>query len=56
VSLGRIKAHIYDELVEPMSNVVDAAVYALRRKLEKKGEPSIIKTRRGMGYILEAEA
>jgi DNA-binding response OmpR family regulator len=46
-----IEAHIYDEFVEPMSNVVDAAVYALRRKIG----PELIHTRRGLGYVLEAE-
>ncbi len=55
VSRTEIEAHIYDEQAEPMSNVVDAAIYALRRKLEHAGEPSIIKTRRGMGYILDCE-
>ena len=54
VSRSDIEAHIYDEQVEPMSNVVDAAIYALRRKLERSGEPSIIQTRRGMGYVLQA--
>ena len=46
-----IEAHIYDEFVEPMSNVVDAAVYALRRKIGAE----LIHTRRGMGYVFEAE-
>ena len=45
-----IEAHIYDEFVEPMSNVVDAAVYALRRKIGAE----LIHTRRGLGYVLEA--
>jgi DNA-binding response OmpR family regulator len=43
-----IEAHIYDDLVEPMSNVVDTAVYSLRRKIG----PELIKTRRGLGYVL----
>ena len=54
VSRSEIEARIYDDLVEPMSNVVDAAVCALRRKLDPPGSPSLIKTRRGLGYILEA--
>jgi DNA-binding response OmpR family regulator len=53
VSRTEIEAHIYDEHAEPMSNVVDTAIYALRRKLEQEGRSSIIQTRRGMGYILE---
>lgn len=37
-----------------MSNVVDATVYQLRRKLATagSGEP-LIHTRRGQGYVLE---
>lgn len=53
VSRTEIEEHIYDELVSPMSNVVDTAVCALRRAitLSDKSEP-IIHTRRGMGYII----
>ncbi|HEX4123995.1 MAG TPA: response regulator transcription factor [Tepidisphaeraceae bacterium] len=53
VSRSEIEAHIYDEQVEPFSNVVDAAVYALRKKIDVPGQPSLIRTRRGMGYVLE---
>jgi DNA-binding response OmpR family regulator len=51
VSRSRIEEAIYDERVEPMSNVVDAAVYALRKKIDRPGGPSVIQTRRGMGYV-----
>ena len=51
VPRAEIEAHIYDEFVEPMSNVVDAAVYGLRRKIGAE----FIRTRRGLGYVLEAE-
>lgn len=51
VPRSEIEAHIYDELVEPMSNVVDTAVYNLRRKIG----PNFIQTRRGLGYVLEAQ-
>ena len=54
VSRHEIETHIYDEHVEPMSNVVDAAVYALRRKIDLPGAPPLIRTRRGMGYVLGA--
>ena len=49
VPRSEIEAHIYDELVEPMSNVVDTAVYGLRRKIGA----NLIRTRRGLGYVLE---
>jgi len=51
VSRSEIEQHIYDEHVQPMSNVVDAAVCALRRKIDGSGACSLIETRRGMGYI-----
>jgi hypothetical protein len=38
-----------------MSNVVDAAVYALRKKIDRPGGPSVIQTRRGMGYVFLPE-
>ncbi|MCX7016590.1 MAG: response regulator transcription factor [Candidatus Sumerlaeota bacterium] len=53
VSRTEIEEHIYDERAQPMSNVVDAAVYALRRKIGRPGASSLIQTRRGMGYILQ---
>lgn len=53
VSRSDIEAHIYDERVQPMSNVVDTAVCALRRKVDLPGTSSLIETRRGMGYIFD---
>jgi len=54
VSRAQIESHLYDDQCEPMSNVVDAAVYALRKKIDPPGGPSLIQTRRGMGYALDA--
>ena len=56
VSRAEIEAHIYDDRAEPMSNVVDSAVCALRRKVDRPGEPSLIATRRRAGYVLTADA
>ncbi|RJP20762.1 MAG: DNA-binding response regulator [Candidatus Abyssobacteria bacterium SURF_5] len=53
VSRAEIEQHIYDERKEPMSNVVDAAVSSLRKKLGEAGEPSLIKTRSKAGYLIE---
>jgi DNA-binding response OmpR family regulator len=52
VTRADIETHIYDEQAEPMSNVVDAAIYALRKKIDPPGGKSLIQTRRGMGYVL----
>ena len=56
VSRTDIEAHLYDDRAEPMSNVVDSAVCALRRKIDRPGEPSLIATRRRVGYLLTVEA
>ena len=53
VSRTEIEAHLYDEQSELMSNVIDAAVYALRKKIDLPGQQSLIQTRRGMGYVLQ---
>ncbi len=50
VTRTEIEAHIYDEHVDPLSNVVDSAICLLRKKL---GAP-LIQTRRGQGYVLSA--
>lgn len=40
----------WDELTDPMSNTVEVHVASLRRKL---GDPPLIHTVRGVGYVLE---
>lgn len=54
VSRSEIESHLYDEQADLMSNVIDAAVYALRKKIDAPGRPSFIQTRRGMGYMLQS--
>lgn len=57
LSRARLERHLYDEDSAPMSNVVDATVYQLRRKLAAVGAGTpLIHTRRGLGYVLEVEA
>ncbi len=53
VSRTEIESHIYDERAEPVSNVVDVAVYSLRKRIDRPGCQSLIRTRRGQGYVLE---
>lgn len=54
VSRTDIESHTYDELVSPMSNVVDVAIHTLRQllKVDEHAKP-LIHTKRGQGYILE---
>ncbi|MDB6114581.1 MAG: DNA-binding response regulator [Lacunisphaera sp.] len=56
VSRADIEAHIYDEHVDPMSNVVDSAICSLRKKIGSTEETPLIRTRRGLGYVLDAAA
>ena len=54
VSRADIERHIYDGSAEVISNVVDSAICGLRKKIDLPGEPSLVQTRRGMGYVLQA--
>ncbi len=52
LSRTEIEQAIYDDRAEPMSNVVNASISILRSRLDREGEPSLVETRRGMGYLL----
>ena len=53
VSRAEIEENIYDAQASPMSNVVDTAVYALRRAITVSPDSvPVIHTRRGMGYVI----
>ncbi|KAA9161409.1 response regulator transcription factor [Amycolatopsis acidicola] len=49
VGRAELMEHCWDALTDPMSNVVEAVVKRLRRKLR---EPELIQTVRGFGYRL----
>ncbi|MES2735800.1 MAG: response regulator transcription factor [Verrucomicrobiota bacterium] len=53
-SREQLEARLYNEETSPLSNAVDAAVYALRKKLDPPGSAPLLHTRRGLGYVLEA--
>lgn len=54
VSRHEIEESIYDEYVNPMSNVVESAVYALRKAIQTdKTSSQLIQTKRGMGYFIQ---
>jgi len=52
VSRGDIAEHVWDEHYDPLSNVVDVYIQRLRRKIDRPGAESFIRTRRGEGYQL----
>jgi DNA-binding response OmpR family regulator len=55
VSRADIAEHVWDEHYDPLSNIVDVYVQRLRRKLDRRGSESFIRTRRGEGYQLSSE-
>jgi DNA-binding response OmpR family regulator len=55
VSRPEIEAHIYNEEVDLMSNVVESAISSLRKKISAPNPAPLIHTRHGLGYVLKAE-
>lgn len=55
VSRTEIWEHVYDFKSEADSNVVDVYIGYLRKKIERPGKPSMIRTLRGRGYSLGDE-
>lgn len=54
VSRTEIWKRLYDMDSDATSNVVDVYIGYLRKKIDLAGQPSIIVTRRGFGYLIEA--
>ena len=52
VTRTEIIDHIYDDEFDGYSNVIDVFVSRLRRKLEENGGTPLIRTVRGVGYVL----
>ena len=53
VSKTVITELVWDICFDTNTNVVEATVKRLRAKLEQEGEPKLLQTIRGMGYVLE---
>lgn len=47
---------VWNYRAEERTNVIDVHIARLRRKLEIAGEPALIETVRGAGYVLRADA
>ncbi len=52
VTRREIWEQIYDLSDQAVSNVVDVYIAHLRKKIERPGQPRLIHTRRGEGYVL----
>jgi DNA-binding response OmpR family regulator len=55
VGRAALAEHVWDAPFETMSNVIDVCIQRLRRKIDEPGQPSLIVTRRGEGYMLFAD-
>jgi DNA-binding response OmpR family regulator len=53
VSKTMIMEHVYDYNFDPQTNVVDVLVCRLREKVERDFEKKMIRTIRGVGYVLK---
>jgi two-component system, OmpR family, response regulator MprA len=54
VSRERLLEDVWDYDPTAMTNTIDVFVSNLRRKLEAEGEPRLLHTRRGAGYVIRA--
>ncbi len=52
VTRSMILDQVWGMRIEPETNVVDVHIYRLRNKIERRGEQPLLKTIRGMGYVL----
>ena len=55
IARGDIAEHVWDSNYDPLSNVIDVYMNRLRSKLAAAGCETIIKTRRGAGYMLSTD-
>jgi DNA-binding response OmpR family regulator len=53
VSRRELWERLYEFDSDAASNVVDVLVYSLRKKLDPDDPQSLVKTRRGQGYVIE---
>ena len=56
VGRADIAEHVWDDSFDPMSNLIEVYIQRLRRKIDDGHTPKLIRTRRGAGYTLTADA
>ena len=52
VTRSMILDKVWGMRIQPDTNVVDVHIYRLRGKLDEEGQPPMIRTLRGVGYVL----
>lgn len=55
ISKTAILENVYDYNFDPQTNVVDVLVCRLRNKVDRDFDPKLIRTVRGMGYVLKQD-
>lgn len=55
VTRGEIAEHVWDLNFDPKSNVIDAFIKLLRKKVDAGSKQKLIKTVRGIGYTISDE-
>ncbi|HEV2764448.1 MAG TPA: response regulator transcription factor [Pyrinomonadaceae bacterium] len=55
VGRADIAEHVWDDSYDPFSKVIDVFIQRLRRKVDGRAGPKLIRTRRGEGYMLTSE-
>ena len=55
LSKAMIVSHVWDYSFDTGTNAVDVLVYRLREKIDKKFNPKLLHTIRGVGYVLKVE-
>jgi len=53
VGRAEIAEHVWDETFEPFSNTIEVYIKRLRNKIDDGRDLPLIRTRRGVGYILD---
>ena len=55
LSRSMIVEKIWDQSFEGLTNIVDVYIGHLRRKIDEGHEPKLIRTVRGLGYMLDTD-
>jgi DNA-binding response OmpR family regulator len=55
LSREQISLQVWKQPFDPSTNIVDVYINYLRRKIDADGSPSLVRTVRGVGYMLLAE-
>lgn len=55
VSREQISLQVWKQEFDPTTNIVDVYINYLRKKVDVEGEPSVVQTIRGVGYMLKAD-